>query len=810
VIFSTLRLTSFGALASLDIELKPGLNIIFGPNEAGKSTLFRALQHLLLTPVNLNKRTFQEQIRPLLPVGGGDTVSCALEFRAGGEHFRLEKSWGAKNSAELLLPDGSRLTEAAGVEAHLLTLLPVHPGTLRTVLLTRQSGLATTLEEIQADEETVYGLSDLLHRSVLETDGISVGRFRELLDHRYQEYLKHWDRERQRPERKRGGQVRWSRERGTVLEAYYALEDAESRYQEVKEKEASFGAITEQLESCTRELSEKEEQLKSIEAGAKDAEKRSVLEARLKETELSLKEAQSHYESWTKNTVRREALEREIPELEQWVQTLELEKNRVQTYLERKDLIERFKKIQAKRERLQQAEANLSSLPPLPRQQLDRLRESAAKIERLQTALQAGNLSLIFHAQEAVDVVIQRDVEGASEQHLAAGKSLTVEAAGKIEMRHPNWSLEVYSGQGEFKKAAEQYEQAQSRHARLLQELKVSTLEEAVEVSRRYEDQLSEAQTVKAVYEQELGNDTFEALEAACGESSDSPPPRGQSRVLEELIGKRNQLQRLQGEVEEVKESLESLSLRYGDKETLFARIAELGGIQREVAEKTRGLAPLPEGYTETQSLLDHYNELAEEVQSLIQRRIRLESDCRNAEASLPDESSEEAAQRAEDVREQFNSQLKKAEVLVRIQQATDKLLEQLDRGIYEPFIALVSRYLADLSSDRYRNVPADEALPAGVIRGDGQALPYDLLSAGTKDIFALAVRLAMAEFFLGPRDGFLLLDDPLVDLDPERQKRAADVLREFAEKQQLVVFTCQPTHAALFGEVHRIELEKI
>jgi exonuclease SbcC len=96
------------------------------------------------------------------------------------------------------------------------------------------------------------------------------------------------------------------------------------------------------------------------------------------------------------------------------------------------------------------------------------------------------------------------------------------------------------------------------------------------------------------------------------------------------------------------------------------------------------------------------------------------------------------------------------------------------------------------------------------VIRGDGQALPYDLLSAGTKDIFALAVRLAMAEFFLGPRDGFLLLDDPLVDLDPERQKRAADVLREFAEKQQLVVFTCQPTHAALFGEAHRIELEQV
>lgn len=809
MILSTLHVTSFAALASVSIELEPGLNIILGPNEAGKSTLFRALQHLLLTPVNLNKRSFQERIRPLLPVGGGDTVSCALEFRAGTERFRLEKSWGASPAAELALPDGSRVTEAEAVEAHLLKLLPVHPGTLRTVLLTRQSGLATTLEELQTDKETVYGLSDLLHHSVLETDGVSVGRFQELLDRRYQEYLKHWDLERQRPERKRGGEARWSRERGSVLEAYYALEDAESRYEEVKEKEASFGAIIEQLESCTRKLAEKEEELKGIEAGAKDAEKRSLLETRLKEAELSLKEAHTHYESWTKNLLRREALEREIPELEQSVQALELEKNRVQTYLERKDLIERFQRLQTKRDRLQEAETKLKSMPPLPRQQLDRLRESAAEIDRLQAALQAGNLSLIFHAREAVDVVTQRDMEGPADRHLSAGKSLTVEAAGKIEMRHPNWSLEVYSGQGEFEKVAEQTEQAQSRHAQLLQELKVSSVEEAVEESRRYEDRRSQAQTAKAVYEQELGSDTFEALEAACGESPVTPPPRGQVQVLEEFVGMRNQLQSLRSELEEVRRSLESLGAQYGDKETLFTRIAELGGIKREITEKTNGLAPLPEGYTETQSLLDHYNELTEELQSLRQQRIRLESDCRNAEASLPDESSEEAVQRMEDVREQFNTQLKKAEVLVRIQTATAELLEELDRGIYEPYIKLVSRYLATLSNERYRNVPANEALPVGVIRGDGQVLPYDLLSAGTKDLFALAVRLAMAEFFLGPNDGFLLLDDPLVDLDPERQQRAAAILAEFAGKQQLLIFTCQPTHASLLGEAHRIELER-
>ena len=76
MILESLQVTSFAALVSVRIELNPGANLILGPNEAGKSTLFKALQHLLLTPVNLNKRGFQELIQPLMPVGGGDTVSA--------------------------------------------------------------------------------------------------------------------------------------------------------------------------------------------------------------------------------------------------------------------------------------------------------------------------------------------------------------------------------------------------------------------------------------------------------------------------------------------------------------------------------------------------------------------------------------------------------------------------------------------------------------------------------------------------------------------------------------------------------------
>jgi exonuclease SbcC len=87
--------------------------------------------------------------------------------------------------------------------------------------------------------------------------------------------------------------------------------------------------------------------------------------------------------------------------------------------------------------------------------------------------------------------------------------------------------------------------------------------------------------------------------------------------------------------------------------------------------------------------------------------------------------------------------------------------------------------------------------------------LPFDRLSGGTRGLFALALRLSMAEAYLGEEEGFLILDDPLVDLDPERQERASAVLARFAGRpgRQLLLFTCHPAHAARFPEACRVAL---
>jgi exonuclease SbcC len=593
-----------------------------------------------------------------------------------------------------------------------------------------------------------------------------------------------------------------------VLEAYYTLEDTEQRYREVQESETTFGALVEQLETCSSELAGKEKELQNIEPGAKDAEQRSVLEVKLENTELSLKEVQGDYESWTKNLLQSEALEKELPTLQKELEAIEQERVQVQTFARSRELRERFEGLRNKRERWKKLEAELKQLLPVSRSRLNQLRDCATEIERLKASLEAGNLSLVFRTNEAVDLLVHKDMEAPAKQHLRENKSLDIEAAGKIELHHPNWSLEVYSGKGEFDKLAEKYKHAQSRFQKLLKELQVISIEQAQEASERYETRAEEIRAAQTLYEQELGQDSFEALETACGEQIEAHPSRELNQVLEELVEKQAQVRQAESRLEEARKTFEKLKKQYQSRDALFARVAELGGLKQKLTREMAGLAPLPKGYSDARSLIQSYNGLKEEIETLKREKIRLQSDCRNAEATLPDESSEESHCRLEDVKEIFSKRVDKAAVLVRIQQAVAALLEEIDRGLYDPFTTLVSRYLASLSDNRYTEVPSSASLPAAVLRSDGQALPYDLLSAGTRDIFALAVRLAMAEFFLGNAEGFLVLDDPLVDLDPQRRQQAAAVLAEFPH--QLLIFTCHPAHADLLGKANRIELERV
>jgi len=105
-----------------------------------------------------------------------------------------------------------------------------------------------------------------------------------------------------------------------------------------------------------------------------------------------------------------------------------------------------------------------------------------------------------------------------------------------------------------------------------------------------------------------------------------------------------------------------------------------------------------------------------------------------------------------------------------------------------------------------------------GLSRRSTRILPPthpDLLSRGTAEQLYLAIRLGLIAR-LGRVGAALpvLMDDVLVNFDPERRRGAAEAVWQLAGQRQIVFFTCHPETAAAFSEVaggHTvIELERI
>ena len=87
MIIHSLKLDPFAGISEKKIDFKKDLNVVLGPNEAGKSTLLNALRLVLFVPTDCGKRIFKEEIADFMPLAGGDTIRVGLNFRIGKQDY---------------------------------------------------------------------------------------------------------------------------------------------------------------------------------------------------------------------------------------------------------------------------------------------------------------------------------------------------------------------------------------------------------------------------------------------------------------------------------------------------------------------------------------------------------------------------------------------------------------------------------------------------------------------------------------------------------------------------------------------------
>ena len=813
----SIKLHPFAGTQSREFDFSGGLNLMLGPNEAGKSTLCHAIRHGILTTTSLTTRQFKDIMKRFLPVGGGDVIRVTLKlYEEDPEAFyEIKKNWrpGLRNGeAKLIKPGGTEITDEEKVQELIEAVCPVTPSTFREVMLSRQSELHRLMDRMKKQNSVQQELSDVLRQSVMEAGGMSVDRFREKVAGEYKSYFEHWDREKQYPqtdasERDRGVANPWNRGVGRVLETWYEKEQARAKYEEIVEYEEQLDAGNRRLEQLNRELEEKEKKYNALAPIKDQLQQREMLENRLMTVGDRFERIKKIAEQWPVYEFQVKSLAPELEALNEKLGKLNGEQEKASQKAEIEALKERLVKLGKYKERIQQAREDLKDSKAIEAGDTEELRTLKGEIDNLRTTIRASKLKVSLTARNETEVAL-RDVEGEASAHiLSPGEEKTFEQEGVVTLETDDLEVTVQSATGNLDEVLAGLEEKQEALAELLEELEVEDLQDAVSQHQLHQSYRRELNQAIRQFKEELGSDDYEQLQEQLEAAGNVEEVRSLGeiqeeirRVMDERGEKQNTLNNLQAKLDEWNEEFD------GEKDRVFEKRAELTGEKKEIEGKLEELPDLPEEFHSFADFSAQVDALDQAIDRLNELRGGVREELAQLSGGAPEESSAEYKERLDDLVLKFERVNRKAESIARVHEETGRILDGLEDETYQPLVHSFTQWLEEMSNGRFTDVQQERELPEAIVTEGNEALPFDILSHGTKDMTALAWKLTATEYFLNDTSSFILLDDPLVDMDPGRRKLAAQAIQKIAEDHQVLICTCHPEYEELMeGKVIKV-----
>lgn len=310
--------------------------------------------------------------------------------------------------------------------------------------------------------------------------------------------------------------------------------------------------------------------------------------------------------------------------------------------------------------------------------------------------------------------------------------------------------------------------------------------------------------------------------------SADLPEPEEAERLLAEAESAdaeadaarraaENDLRRLENQGRELRQEHESrardrtrLLNEVGSLETHAAKLAEFDD---QTTAKERELAALTLKQQEQEEQAQAAENLRREIEALEarakgeeQNRQNLRINIARMETELRQLFAEDVERHAAALAEELDDAERELARLERRRAALRLLVEslrqeQLERreNFVRPLQAVLEpmlRHVFGESRIRFGSELTAEALERG-----GAPLALEKLSLGAQEQVAVLVRLALAQLLADRGEPVpLILDDALTYADDERLRRVFDLIRQTAERTQVIVLTCHDRMFAALG----------
>lgn len=798
MIIRSLHLHPFAGIANQTYDFSPGLNVVLGPNEAGKSTLVRAIITTLFESTAYNKVHWRKVLEQFRPRPAGDTFRVRLELTTPDGDFSVQKSWGADTHSELILPTGQTLNQVSDVDQRLEDLLVLKQGTWRNILISRQAALSATLRDLDTSGDETADLAQLLRKTAFNTDGVSIEQLEQSIAASLEDTGQRWDSLAEGPENGRGINNPWKKGVGSLLKAWYVHQQLLAQRRDIEEYERRVDDTARLLGQLTDEEKVLSAFVTEYQPIVESAEKRRGLSSQLqlaKDREDRFRKIQT---AWPEHEHRKKQLLKTIPTLEKSLVALRTERAAYHSYQKSastRNKLEQFEKAELEKQTL---ESQLKKFGNVSAQTFEELENAITARDKLRASLKAGKLSLSFQSSVDLAVEVQNGVDEPYQDKAGRQQPLHLNAEGRVVLKTADWELQVESGDGSFTSSKQEYDATTDRIDELLKKVDADSAESARQ--RRFEfDAISrEIDSQQKIIRQILGGQTIEELKAELGEDM-AVPERTIDEIDENIRDREREHGQQQVELQQVSGEIEKWQAEFESEDAILDAILDARQNRKSLEKELEELPLLPAEVDDFDALIFDYRAKRARVTEIREQELpTVKTEQATLTATAPDNSTKEIDEAISDAEAAFLHERHRLRALERVSSVFQRLRAELDSGTLDPWTTRMSTTIHRLTSGRYKRVDVNQSVAE---RSAEFELPHELLSMGTRSSVGLAIRLSMAAHFMEGRNGFLVLDDPMVDLDSDRQERTAEILKEFAEKKQVIVLTCHPAHAHLLSD---------
>ncbi|HOJ63509.1 MAG TPA: AAA family ATPase [Spirochaetota bacterium] len=780
MIIKSLEIENWRKIDRLKIDFSDKVNVVYGPNESGKSTLLESIYFAFLEDFTSQK----EDIKEIIPIGTKVYPFVKISFLINNKKYILEKKFLSQSYAKLSEESNGNIiaiSEGKSVSSEIEKLIGIDKNSFKYLLdlLWIRQG-KNVIDNLLKNKELI-NISGMV-KEILFSEFLTTNKENEKFFKEIKEELKNYITEKK-------GDIK----KETLL--YKLLEqekEKEAKLNEINNKIINLEKLSKEVDELKNEIEKIETLLNQKEIYLSDLEKKRVELEKFNRVKIEYENLNQKFNKFNSNLL----------EIEKCSSLLKKAKEKRINLLKNKKILltKKFNEYNEIKNRLENFNEEIKNLAEINIDDIKRVEDLEKENERLEIKLSSSRINLeIIPLKDQVIFNIKKDKE--EEKKFKINKNLNIKANKIIKISTEDFKIEVSGplNEKEFEEYLEKIEKNSKDIFNILKKYNVLTLNELKEKFNKRKDLISERDNLNS-FLKNFNNSLIEELNSF----SDIEIEKDYIPIYNDIYEIDKKLTEIQQDILKnetiVKKCEEDNRLLFGNlnkndfENSLFSKKLEYESLSNSLKRLS------PEDINDYDKILTTINRIKIEKENLSKEKEKKSNEKSKKEGELNIFSEYIKNKREiEDELIKIKSNLKNEYLNYYSLRILEEIIEnkkkEIEENIFKPLEERISKYFKKITPfyEKIR-ISNDLRISDKIIVSSNNELKIENLSYGTKEQLYFLFIFLLAGTISNKKESLpVILDDSFVNTDLTRLKEILKLIKD--SNIQFIIFTCDESN---------------